>query len=162
MSKELSRSPHCGQFLRKLYKGANMPDILDKLQEEALERENTTEWQKDNLEYDLRTDEVMLQKVRENKCYAQNLYAALCNNDFTKNDVWPILQGKSWSCSWRHAGGIIADMRQVGDYIEWYCSGMSDMWEDEQPDIVGEGHVTDEVRADLLNLGWIVSTVEDE
>ena len=39
---------------------------------------------------------------------------------------------------------------------------MSDMWEDERPNIVGEGHVTDEVRADLLNLGWIVSTVEDE
>ena len=162
MSKELSHSPQRGQFQREFYTDADTITVFDKLQEEALEREKDSEWQKDNLEYDLRTNEFMLQKVRENKCYAQNLYAALCNNDFIKNDVWPILQDKSWSCSWRHAGGIIADMRQEGDYIEWYCSGMSDMWEDEQPDIVGEGHVTDEVRADLLNLGWIVSTVEDE
>jgi len=115
------------------------------------EKEQDPEWQKDNLEYDLRTTDWILTKVRESDRYAQNLYAAMCNNDFIKNDVWPILQQETWGCSWRYAGGIIADMREEGDYIDWYCSGMG------RHDYgVSEGEVTDEIREDLLKLGWIV------
>ena len=58
MSKELSHSPQRGQFQREFYTDADTITVFDKLQEEALERENTTEWQKDNLEYDLRTNEI--------------------------------------------------------------------------------------------------------
>lgn len=115
------------------------------------EQEKNPEWQKNNLEYDLRTTEWILTKVRESDTYAQNLYAAMCNNDFIKNDVWPMLQEETWSCSWRYAGGIIADMREQGDYIDWYCSGIG-----RHDDSVGEGTVTDEIREDLLKLGWIV------
>ena len=46
-------------------------------------------WQKDNLEYDLRSTEWILEKARGDEIYAQNLYAALCNNDFTKREMWP-------------------------------------------------------------------------
>jgi len=119
------------------------------------------EWQKDNLEYDLRSTEWICSKVRESQSYAQNLYAAMCNNDFQKLDVMPILRDQRWSCSWRSAGGIVADMRQEGDYIDWYCSG-----------IMQEGHyieshvpesiVTDEIREDLKKLGWIVVDSVDE
>jgi len=105
-----------------------------------------------NLEYDLLTTDWILQKVRNSKTYSQNLYAAMCNTDFVKNDVWPRLQDKRWSCSWRYAGGIIADMRQEGDYIDWYCSGIGN----NNNGYVGEGYVTDEIREDLLKLGWIV------
>jgi hypothetical protein len=115
------------------------------------EKEQNPEWQKNNLEYDLRTTDWILKKVRESNTYAQHLYAAMCNNDFTKNDVWPILQEESWGCSWRYAGGIIADMRQHGDYIDWYCTGIST-----HDNEVNEGVVTDEIREDLLTLGWIV------
>jgi hypothetical protein len=115
------------------------------------EKEQNPEWQKNNLEYDLRTTDWILKKVRESNTYAQHLYAAMCNNDFTKNDVWPILQEESWGCSWRYAGGIIADMRQHGDYIDWYCTGIST-----HDNGVNEGTVTDEIREDLLTLGWIV------
>jgi hypothetical protein len=129
----------------------------------------------DNLEYDLRTTQWILEKVRNSEAYAQNLYASMCNTDFIKNDVWPILSEKRWSCSWRYAGGIIADMRQEGDYIDWYCSGIKNsLTEDELKELnaeqldryeitksfVGEGYVTDEIRADLLKLGWIV--IEDD
>ena len=135
------------------------------------------EWQKDNMEYDLRSTQWIIDKVKNDEVYAQHLYSSMCNNDFTKNDVWPILTEKRWSCSWRHAGGIIADMQGKGDYIDWYCSGIRDsrILDDdefraltkEQQEIymrnkayVGEGMVTDEIREDLLKLGWIV--LDDE
>ena len=85
----------------------------------------------------------------------------MCNNDFMKNDVWPILTEKTWSCSWRHAGGVVADMREQGDYIEWYCSGISgnglgNSDEDCNEGYLPEGYVSDEIREDLLRLGWLV------
>ena len=138
-----------------------------------VEREADPEWAKNNMEYDLRSSEWMVAKVRASEAYAQNLYAAMCNRDFIKNDVWPLLKGQRWSCSWRYAGGIVAHMDGKGDYIDWYCSGIKGgpLTEDERAKLtedtlkeidwmnehyVGEGHVTDEIRADLLKLGWIV------
>lgn len=118
-----------------------------------------------NLEYDLLTTEWILCKARESESYAQNLYAALCNNDFVKNDVWPILKEQKWSCSWRYAGGIIADMREEGDYIDWYCSGIGDGLGNGDSNgskgYVSESVVTEEVRKDLLALGWLVSEDND-
>jgi len=105
-----------------------------------------------NLEYDLVTTDWILEKARNSETYSQNLYAAMCNNEFVKNDVWPRLKDERYSCSWRYAGGIIADMLQEGDYIDWYCSGIGS----DKNGYVGEGHVTDEIREDLLRLGWIV------
>lgn len=149
-----------------------MLDWLKTFQEQVEERENDPEWQKHNLEYDLRTSEFMLDKVRNNEFYAQNLYAAMCNNEFTKNEPWTILKEQIWSCSWRYAGGILADMVGKGDYIDYYCSGIQGDWSDEdysnateedrakyllmKEKHVGESCVTDEVREDLLKLGWIV------
>jgi hypothetical protein len=129
-------------------------------------------WQKDNLEYDLRSTEWILEKVRGDEVYAQNLYAAMCNNDFIKREMWPILKDQRWSCSWRSAGGIIADMREEGDYIDWYCSGIRQEppTEEELKNLpledqehfkklaayVPESVVTDEIETDLFKLGWIV------
>lgn len=136
------------------------------------------EFRKNNMEYDLRTTSWILEKVRLSDAYAQNLYAAMCNRDFVRNDIWPLLKEERWGCSWRHAGGIIADMKGEGDYIDWYCSGIRgdnrvisneefQAFTDEQKrhyidvqSYVGEGHVTDEIREDLMKLGWIV--LDDE
>jgi hypothetical protein len=131
------------------------------------------EWQKDNMEYDLRSTDWILDKVRESRVYAQHLYAAMCNNEFQKLDVMPILKDQRWGCSWRSAGGIIADMRQEGDYIDWYCSGIRNddlqtpeefnnlteeqqIFKKEQQAFVSESFVTDEIREDFKKLGWIV------
>jgi hypothetical protein len=138
----------------------------------ALKNEANEEWRRYNLEYDLRSSAWICDKARAREEYAQNIYAALCNNEFVKNDVWPLLQDQRWSCSWRYAGGIVADMREEGDYIDWYCSGIKggvreedfkDMTAEEieryhwmNKHFVSESHVTDEVREDLLKLGWIV------
>lgn len=153
------------------------PDYLEMFANDAKHREtrfDDPESRVNNLEYDLLTTDWILEKVRNSESYAQNLYAAMCNTDFIRNDVWPLLTEQKWGCSWRYAGGIIADMRQEGDYIDWYCSGIrGDMAEpldptDEQRErmsivdkFVGEGCVTDEIRNDLLKLGWIVIQDDD-
>lgn len=123
-------------------------------------RDADPEWAVDNLEHDLRSTEWVLEKARVNKIYAQHLYAALCNNDFTKNEAWPLLQEKRWSCSWRSAGGIIANMLQAGDYIDWYCTGIRDSVYKDDPH-VPEGVITDEIREDLFELGWVPAEQSD-
>ena len=79
-----------------------------------------------DLEQDIRTCAWMMQKVRDSENDAQNLYAAMCNNVFQKNEVWPKLKDEYWSCSWRSAGGLISRLRNEGDYMDWYCSGIGD------------------------------------
>lgn len=110
-----------------------------------------------NLEKDIQACEWMLKKVVDNETYAQNLYAAMCNNVFQPNQVWPRLRDEYWSCSWRAAGGIVADLRGQGDYIDWYCSGIMGVGEaDSFQGYVSESTVTDEIRQDLFALGWTV------
>lgn len=134
------------------------------------------EWQKNNMEFDMRTSDWMVAKVRESRVYAQNLYAALCNNTFQKQDVWTILKDQTWACTWRSAGGIVANMRGEGDYIDWYCSGIRDQmatleqaewnmltleqqtFHKESQAHVSESVVTDEIREDLGRLAWTVVT----
>jgi hypothetical protein len=167
MSK-MSNSPERHTFQAASYKkkleedpsnkeAAAMVEWYENWKQKDLEREADLDWQKDNLEYDLRSTDWILEKVRHSDSYAQNLYAAMCNNDFQKLEVIPILSNQTWSCSWRYAGGIIADMRQEGDYINWYCSGIGAV----DPEYVAEMCVTDEIKADLGRLGWAVVTQND-
>lgn len=116
-------------------------------------------------------------KVRNSKTYAQNLYAAMCNMQWQKRDVMPILTDELWSCTWRSSGGIVAELRACGeDYMDYYCSGMGgiaaleeDMGREDELEAefkargqVPEGEVTDEIRADLLALGWQPVPYDDD
>ena len=165
MSK-LSRSPQRHSFhkereLKKLEENPNdqgakdMLEFYDDWDQKELVREQDLEWQKNNMEYDLRSCDWILKKVRESSRYAQNLYAAMCNMDWQKLSVVPILKEERWSCSWRYAGGIIANMREEGDYIDWYCSGISDPEGYVKHGVVSEGTVTQEIKEDLQKLGWV-------
>lgn len=143
-------------------------DFFEKMRNEHEHKFDDPESRKNNMEYDLLTTDWILEKVRASEAYAQNLYAAICNNEFQKRDLWPILKEETWGASWRYAGGIIADMRREGDYIDWYCSGMGGLaggWDkDEESFIewatrtgfVSESVVTEEIRDDLFKLGWLV------
>lgn len=149
----------------------DMLDYLSDWRQRALDREHDPEWQRNNMEYDMRTSKVMVEKVRSREDYAQNLYAAMCNNEFIKNETWPLLAEQTWSASWRSAGGIVANMVGKGDYVDWYCSGIRGDWTDEEycnatkedqeryiwmkNNFVGEGYITEEVRQDLFNIGWL-------
>ena len=130
-----------------------------------------------NLERDMKDAAWFVAKVRASESYAQNVYAALCNNAFQKLEVLPVLRDDIWSCSWRSAGGIVADIRCEGDYMDWYCSGIRDtglyyedglttpLSEEQMTNMavtskfVAESVITQEVREDLKQLGWVV--VED-
>jgi hypothetical protein len=129
--------------------------------EQDEENLNDPEWQKDKMEYDLRSNSWICDKVKSSEVYAQNLYAAMCNNDFQKLAVVPILRDQRWGASWRSAGGIVADMREQGDYIDWYCSGIIQDGVD-PAGCVPESVVTDEIREDLKQLGWIVVDQNNE
>ena len=157
--------------------GKEVPEHYEKFWLSAKEQDEANlvdpVWQKDNMEYDLRSSEWMCAKVRNSDAYAQNLYAAMCNMQFIKLDVLPILKNQRWSASWRHAGGIVADMRQQGDYIDWYCSGSGGLnqeydrietneeWQ-QRTGYVPEGHVTEEITEDLKVLGWVPVEWDDE
>ena len=75
--------------------------------------------------------------------YAQALYAALCNMRWKKD-------GEVYSCSWRYAGGLVAEMRgstENMNYLEFYCSGIEDGSEK-------EGYVRCDIEDDLNSMGW--------
>jgi hypothetical protein len=141
-------------------------DLYKSAREQDEENMVNPEWQQNNLEYDLRSTQWILDKARGSDGYAQNLYAAMCNMQFQKLDVVPILKEELWSCSWRSAGGIVADMREEGDYINWYCSGMGEgLGNGDISGVKGyvpEGVVTDEIKEDLKQLGWIPVEWKDE
>ena len=188
MSK-ISKSPDRHSFQKKGYqqrlaeKGETPNeaylDYFEKILHEHDHKFDDPQSRINNMEYDLLTSDWILEKVRADDAYAQNLYAAMCNNDFVKMEVIPILRQDPdkdyWSASWRYAGGIVADMQQKGDYIDWYCSGIRDIGvyppEDQEPEelteeqlariemvnrYVPEGRITDEIRNDLQRLGWAV------
>jgi len=147
-------------------------DLFAKILEEHDQKFEDPKSRVNNMEYDLLTTDWILEKVRASKSYAQNLYAAMCNNGFIKLEVIPILKEEEWGASWRYAGGIIADMRQEGDYIDWYCSGMGGLnqeYEDEETNeewqqrtgYVPEGLITEEIQMDLQKLGWAVAPEGD-
>ena len=139
------------------HSGDELDEALERLRNQDQANITDPEWQKNNLEYDLRSTKWICDRAKSTKTYAQNLYAAMCNQDWQRNDVWPLLKGETWSCSWRYAGGIIADMREEGDYIDWYCSGIQGEPDEDWVDLghVPEGTVTDEIREDLFKLGWL-------
>jgi hypothetical protein len=103
---------------------------------------------KETLEQDLCEFDYISYKCKNKKNYAQNLYAALCNNTFVK-------ENNKWNCSWKKSAEIVCKLIGSNNYLDYYCSGM----DADLPIFTGfvtEGTVCSEVSNDLLNLGWIL------
>ena len=94
--------------------------------------------------------------------FAGQLYVGLCNNDFRKREMWPMLTDTLWHCSWRHAGGIVAAMRmsvtvtsgELEDYVNWYCSNLAMDYDSDTTTNLKEGEITATVAQALNMLGW--------
>ena len=92
-----------------------------------------------NFEKNLKT---LCKKVRDDS-YAKALYGSLCNVIWKK-----INRGGEYGCSWRYAGGLVAELRGVGeDYLDFYCSG-------------NEGKVRKDILKDLNNFEWIPTSYD--
>lgn len=82
------------------------------------------------------------QKCRDDRNYCQALYAALCNNIWSKH-------GYKLMVSWRYAAGLIAELEdRNGDYMDWYCSGIGGSLG------VPEGNIMQEILEDMMEMGW--------
>jgi len=76
---------------------------------------------------------------------ARELYSALCNMQ------WRLKEDKEdvFSYSWRGAGGLVADMRAIGEnYMDFYCTG-------------GEGLVTQQILTIMNDAGFVPEAWED-
>jgi len=88
---------------------------------------------------------ICLSEKIKNDEYAVDVYRALCNMRWRNESI-----DDTYSCSWRYAGGLVAELRGKGeDYLDFYCSG-------------GEGRVSKEVELDLNDLGWSKLPWEDK
>ena len=115
-----------------------------------------------NLEEEIKKDSEIIALCKDIEI-AKDFYRALCNMRWKKSGVpedvqiMEKLQGYEpgvWSCSWRYAGGIIADIRNENhgtseDYIDFYCSG-------------DEGYVSETVEDCFNRLGWIKQPYPDD
>ena len=145
-------------------------DMWEQIKIDDANRIHDPDWQKNNMEYDLRASKELCDKVKASDAYAQNLYAAMCNMTWQSREFWQEMKGEVWSASWRSSGGIVADMREQGDYIDWYCSGIGNSEDGyglasdkpEQGAYVPEGVVTEEIKADLKELGWVPMEWEED
>ena len=81
----------------------NYMEYFEKFDDFHARRFDTEEQRENNLEWDMMTTEWFTDKVQGSTVYAQNLYAAMCNNEFQKIDLMPILKNETWGCSWRSA-----------------------------------------------------------
>ena len=95
--------------------------------------------------------EIIIYKAQNNREYADDLYCALCNNIWTKN-------GFECHLSWREAASEVAKLRDKGEYYLEFYPHMSPRTVEVDGSTVplGEGHISEEIRNDLLEIGWSV------
>lgn len=100
-----------------------------------MEDMNTPDLERDILENDL-----LKTRAKADRQFALDMYRALCNNVFIHSGgEEPVTFG----CSWRYAGGIMAELVDGHDYMDFYCAG-------------GEGDISPEIEQVFAELGWTV------
>lgn len=109
-----------------------------------------------SLNYDMGCDDIVIGYLADDTM-AREFYAALCNMQWCKIADTPEdeliidrlkgINSDPWSCSWRAAGAIIADIRNMHynkseSYIDFFCSG-------------NEGIVSFAVEKCFRRMGWV-------
>ena len=104
-----------------------------------------------DLEYHLKTCPVIRNKCQTRQDYQFYLYFALCNIEWQRQHEWAVLKNDWWSCSWRYAGGLVADIAGNGTYITYYTHRFDPHNPAYDPEC---DNPHPEVVADLANLGF--------
>jgi len=108
---------------------------------------------KRDVEQELKDNLDVCRQIAKSETFAQHVYAALCNHQFYPHNI-DRLTYEPWSCSWRYAGGMIAEIRNTINhthetYIDWYCSGIIG-----EISYIPEGFVTPDVNDVFDSMGW--------
>lgn len=86
-----------------------------------------------NFEEDIKT--LFLEQIKNNDEFCKELWSALTNIEWINND------GSYFYCTFRYAGALIADIRESGGYMDWYCSSEY-------------AKVSEYIEEKLNSLGW--------
>jgi len=90
--------------------------------------------------FEVLLNKIFSEQVKE-KDFARKLYDCLCNTIWYNKTT-----GDIYSCSFRYAGDILANMRHEGEsYLDFYCNGFK-----------GEGAYHAEVYKELNKFGYKV------
>lgn len=95
-----------------------------------------------DLKQDLLNSLSIKDKCKLTVMYSQHLYAALCENKFVKNDYECVY-------SWVEAAHIVSKLNDGGDY---------DSYDYDPLNFVCESFITNEIKTDLLQMGWSVAS----
>lgn len=88
----------------------------------------------DRKRFELTVDRVLGDRIRSDSSAAQAMWSSLANIE------WAHYDGAEASYGLREAGAMVAWIREEGDYLDWYCSGPTDIvapWIDDALHIEG-------------------------
>lgn len=119
-------------------KGITGPIVLDEQAQEIRDRLSAVRDKiNEHGEQDFETAfrEALFSRLAD-RDFAEDAYRCLCNVEWRHED------GSRYSCSWRYAGGLIAELRDHNeDYMDFYCSGQ-------------EGSVREDIAELMAARGW--------
>lgn len=75
------------------------------------------------------------EKMKQDAEFCKDIWSSLANV------IWKNKDGEEYSCSFRYAGGLIAEIIGKGDYMDWYCSGPY-------------ATVSEEIEEGMKKFGW--------
>lgn len=102
-----------------------------------------------HFEDELRAAPEFLACLRLDKTFAHALYCAL------ENQAWGGDGKQTFTCSFRYAGGLVAELRELGEgYMDFYCG-----W---GPDSSWSCTIQPMVAEELAKLGWYPVEYPDE
>ena len=78
---------------------------------------------------------LFINEIKSSDDFCEDLWSSMANVEWLNKD------GSEFSCTFRYAGGLIADIREEGSYMDWYCSGEY-------------ATVSEEIENKMKSIGW--------